>query len=121
METVKAFKYGWFGDGGLGERLIQLILDGRKTCSSCPAYDPVDSDLEAGDKLDLVDKHGKKRARLVVTLVEHRPLSSFDQALAEKQGTPLDELITALRFANGRELRPDEEMRVTHFVLVSRA
>lgn len=118
VETVKRFKFGWYGDGGLGERMIQAILEGRKTATCCPAYDPDDADLKAGDKLDLVDKHGRSRGLLVVTRVELRPLSTFDEAFAQKEGTTLDALRTGLAFANGRELRSDEEMRVTHFQLV---
>ena len=118
VETVKRFKFGWYGDGGLGEKLIQAILDGRKSATCCPAYDPDDADLRVGDKLDLTDKHGRSRGLLVVTKVEIRPFSSFDEAFAQKEGTTLEELRQSLSFANGRELRPDEEMRVTHFQLV---
>jgi uncharacterized protein YhfF len=118
VETAKRFKFGWFGDGGLGERLIQAILSGRKTATSCPAYDPEDAELLVGDKLDLVDKHGRSRGTLVVTRVELRPFGGFDEALAAAEGTTLHELLEATRFANGRQLRPDEEMRVIHFQLV---
>ena len=118
---VKRFRFGWYGDGGLGERLIQTILAGRKTATSCPAYDPEDSDLKAGDNLQLVDKHGAVRGLLVVTNVEIRPLGSFDDALAGEEGVTLSELREKLNFANGRQLRDDEEMRVVHFKLVPSA
>jgi len=118
VETKKPFKFGWFGDGGLGERLIQLILEGRKTATICPDYDPVDSDLKAGDALDLQDKHGKSRGSLVVLCVEKRRLDQVDDALAAAVGLPLVDLRESLRFANGRELRPDEELRVTFFRFV---
>lgn len=121
VETKKPFKFGWFGDGGLGERLIQLILDGRKTATICPDYDPVDSDLKAGDALDLQDKHGKSRGMLVVIAVEHRRLDQVDEMLATHVGMPLADLRESLRFANGRELRPDEMLRVTFFRLVGTA
>lgn len=115
---MKPFKFGWFGDGGLGERLISHILAGRKTATSCPAYDPEDADLKAGDALRLMDKHGKTRASLVVTGIELRPFGKFDEALAAREGTTLPELLESTKFANGRELRPDEEMRIVHFQLV---
>ena len=114
---MKRFRFGWYGDGGLGERMIQAILAGRKTATSCPAYDPEDADLQPGDDLQLVDKHGAERGRLVVTEVEVRPFSSFDEALAEREGVTLAELREKLGFANGRAIRPDEEMRVVHFRL----
>lgn len=117
VEAKKRFKFGWFGDGGLGEKLIQKIVSGQKTATSCPAYDPEDADLRAGDYLELTDKHGRARALLVVTQVELRTFGSFDEALAQAEGTALAELLEHTRFANGRELRPDEEMRVVYFQL----
>ncbi len=114
---MKKFKYGWFGDGGLGERMIQAILEGHKTATACPAYDPEDAGLEVGDALELVDKHGRARATLLVREIELRPYGSFDEALAAREGTGLEELRERLDFANGREIRPDEEMRVVYFEL----
>jgi uncharacterized protein YhfF len=115
---VKPFRFGWFGDGGLGERLILAILDGRKTATTCPAYDPEDAELKAGDVLQLTDKHGKARGTLVVTNIELRPFKSFDDRLALRVGCSLPELVDNAKFANGREMRPDEEMRVVHFEVV---
>jgi uncharacterized protein YhfF len=114
---VKLFRFGWYGDGGLGERMIQTILSGRKTATACPAYDPEDADLKADDELQLLDKHGSVRGLLVVTLVEVRPFGSFDEALAQKEGVSLPELKNKMNFANGRLIREDEEMRVVHFRL----
>lgn len=118
---MKRFRFGWYGDGGLGERMIQTILAGRKSATSCPAYDPEDADLKTGDELQLVDKHGTVRGQLLVTLVELRPFGSFDEALAAKEGVTLPELKEKMNFANGRQIREDEEMRVVHFQLVRAA
>ena len=118
---MKRFRFGWYGDGGLGEKMIQAILSGRKTATACPAYDPEDSELKAGDELQLLDKHGSQRARLVVTQVEIRAFASFDEALAEKEGVTLAELKEKMNFANGRQIRGDEEMRVVHFRLTQTA
>lgn len=117
-EQLKRFKFGWYGDNGLGERLIGEILAGRKTATCCPAYDPEDSDLKAGDKLELVDKHGKIRGQLVVTRIEFRNYGDFDEALASKEGATLEILKAGICNANGRQIRDDEEMRITHFALV---
>ncbi|MDX6768294.1 MAG: ASCH domain-containing protein [Elusimicrobiota bacterium] len=116
---MKRFRFGWYGDGGLGEKMIQAILSGRKTATACPAYDPEDADLKAGDELELVDKHGNVRGHLVVVAVELRPFSSFDDALAAREGVTLQELKDKLNFANGRQIRDSEEMRVVHFRTVS--
>lgn len=112
---MKRFRFGWYGDGGLGEEMIQAILSGRKSATSCPAYDPEDADIKAGDALSLVDKHGRERARLVVVVVELRPFGKFDDALARCEGVTLAELKDKLNFANGRKIRDDEEMRVVYF------
>jgi len=115
---VKRFRFGWYGDGGLGEKMISAIVSGRKTATACPAYDPEDSELKENDELQLVDKHGNERGRLVVTLVELRSFGTFDEALAKEEGVTLPELKEKMNFANGRSIRDDEEMRVVHFRVV---
>lgn len=115
---MKRFRFGWYGDGGLGEKMIQSILAGRKTATACPAYDPEDADLKVGDSLQLVDKHGNVRAQLVVTIVELRTFGSFDEDLAHREGVTLPELKEKMNFANGRQIREEEEMRVVHFRVV---
>lgn len=114
---MRIFKFGWFGDDNIGERLIQAILSGKKTATSCPAYDPEDADVQVGDALQLTDKYGKARGTLIVTGVEIRNFGDFDEALAAHEGTELKELQDSLHFANGREIRPDEEMRIVYFKL----
>lgn len=114
---MKRFRFGWYGDGGLGERMIQTILAGRKTATSCPDYDPENADLKADDELQLLDKHGTVRGQMIVTHVEVRTFGSFDEALAEKEGVSLPDLKEKLNFAHGRRIRDDEDMRVVHFRL----
>lgn len=116
---MRRFRFGWYGDGGLGEQMIEAILSGRKTATACPAYDPEDADLKAGDTLTLIDKHGRVRGQLVVVVVETRAFGRFDDALARCEGVTLAELKDKMNFANGRKIRDDEEMRVVHFRLVN--
>lgn len=115
LATAKRFKFGWFGDGGLGELLIERILDGRKTASSRPAYDHEDAELRVGDLLEAIDKRGDSRATMVITRIELRPFGTFDEALARAEGVTLPQLLEHTHFANARELRSDEEMRVIYF------
>ncbi len=113
------FKCGWFGDGGLGEKMIDAIVSGRKTATACPVYDPEDAEFREGDRLQLTDKHGRPRGLLRIVKIEVRPLSSFDEALAAREGSgTLSELKEKLDFANGRDLPPNEEMRVVHFEMI---
>ena len=55
-----------------------------------------------------------------MTAIELRAFSSFDEALAAREGTSLKELRESLQFANGRSIQEDEEMRVVYFELVTR-
>lgn len=116
---MRKYKFGWHGDNGLGEQLIQAILAGRKTACVCPAYDPADSDVREGEELALSDKHGSERGVIRVTAIEARTFSELDDVLAAQCGTTLEELISLLHYANSRKIRPDEEMRITRFELLS--
>lgn len=118
---MKVFRYGWYGDGGLGEMMIQTILAGRKTATVSPAYDSKSADRVAGDELPLVDKHGNTRGTVLVTLVETKPYGELDEELAIKAGLTLKDLKEKLDFANGRRLKDDEEMRIVHFRLIKTA
>ncbi|MBI4347082.1 MAG: hypothetical protein HY553_09525 [Elusimicrobia bacterium] len=115
---MRRFKFGWYGDNNLGEFLIGQILRGEKTASVCPAYDPQDADLVEGEKMLLTDKHNNPRGVLLVTRIENVALKDVDDALAGRIGTTLQELREALSFANGREMKLEEELRVTHFKLL---
>lgn len=118
---MKVFRYGWNGDGGLGEMMIQAILAGRKTATISPAYDSKASDRVVGDELPLVDKHGRTRGVVLVTAVELRAFGALDDALALQSGLSLSELKEKLDFANGRKIKDDEEMRVVRFRLLKAA
>jgi uncharacterized protein YhfF len=65
-KTGSTSQFGWEGDGGAGERLIQQILRGAKTATACPRvfYEPEDLDelyAGVGGLLTVVDKHGRAR------------------------------------------------------------
>lgn len=121
MANVRPFKLGWLGDGGIGERLIESIISGRKTATSCPAYDPEDADFQVGEQLQLLDKHSRPRGVLLVKSIELRRFAQFDDSVARAVGLPLHELKEATHFANGREISPDEEMRVVYFEVLKDA
>jgi len=114
---AKRFKFGWYGDGGHGEREIKKILAGTKTATICLAYEPEDADVKAGDTLELVDKAGKVYGIIVVNRIEKLLWGAVTEPLAQACGHTLKDLQEMSRFANARDLKPDEEMRVTHFEL----
>lgn len=113
------FKFGWHGDNGLGERMIRLILDGKKTASICPAYDTDDIEVQPGEELLLTDKFGRAHAILRVTGMESCLYSGLTEGVAAKDGLTLAELREKLRVANSREIGRDEELRITNFEVVS--
>lgn len=113
---LRPYRIGWYGDDGLGERLIQAVLTGRKTATAAPSYDPEEG--AEGELLALVDKSGKTRATMRITRVELRRFADFDEALAAKLGAPLADIKSMTSFANSRPIGPEEDMRVTYFELV---
>lgn len=116
---ARKMKFGWFGDGGHGERMIELIVSGKKTATASLAYEIEDSDLKAGDRLELVDKKGRVHGSVVIVDIQLRKVSTLDEMIAKHCGHEnLAAMLEAARFANARELRPDEDMRVTFFRFV---
>ena len=113
---LRPYRIGWFGDEGLGDRLIAAILAGRKTATASPSYDPEEG--KPGDLMSLVDKSGKRHGTLRVTHVELRRFGDFDEPLADKLGAALSDIRALTSFANSRPIGPEEEMRVTHFEVV---
>lgn len=116
-KNVRAYRFGWWGDGGLGEVLLKNILSGSKTATTCPAYDP--EETAVGEVLRLVDKTGKTRGSIRITRVELRRWNEFDEDLAAKIGSDLNEVRRMAAFANSRPIGQEEEMRVTHFELLA--
>src|SRR5262245_51378831 len=116
----KKIQLGWYGDDGLGERMIQLILDGRKTVTTCPAYDKGDVEAQVGDRITLTDKHGRARCVIEVLRIEIRPLGKFDEALASAAGMTLAQLNENVRLGNARQVKEDEDMRVVVFRVTER-
>ena len=70
MEIIgSTSQFGWEGDDGAGERLIQQILRGEKTATACPKifYEPKDRDAldtSVGRILTVVDKHDRPRCAI---------------------------------------------------------
>jgi uncharacterized protein YhfF len=121
VRTIKKFPIGWYGDQGLGEKIIAMILSGRKTAATRPAYDPWDPETRVGDVLVITDKRGQRRGEIEITRIELRSWGQFDDILAGLHGMTLEEMRATLRFANAHDIRPDEDLRVVYFRLVSRA
>ena len=103
----------------LGHHLIQEILSGRKSATACPSYE--EDDVSEGDTVRVVDKEGKLWGKIRITKIEVRRWDDFDDAVARRLGTTLEELQKMTAFANSRQIAPDEDMRITYFELVEKA
>jgi uncharacterized protein YhfF len=86
--------FGWPGDGGLGERLIEQIIRGTKTatCAFRAAYDTEDpSELAgtfsgAGELFAVEDASGRHRCTIRVTEVFECPFGHPDPRLVAGEG-----------------------------------
>ncbi|MFI5360823.1 MAG: ASCH domain-containing protein [Elusimicrobiota bacterium] len=82
METIgSTSQFGWEGDEGVGERLIQQILRGEKTATASPKalYNPQElAELRAsvGRLLTIIDKHDRPRCTI-------RQLAVFETTYGE--------------------------------------
>ncbi len=84
-------RFGGDGDGGLGERLIQQILDGTKTAtcdlkSLCSAQELADLGARPGWLETVVDGEGRPRCNVRVTAVYETPFGDPDPRLVRGEG-----------------------------------
>lgn len=83
--------YGWEGDDGLGEQLIQQILAGEKTATCAPkslySKDELSYVYQTADQLVTVyDKHDNPRCNIKVTDVFETTFGAPDMRLVKGEG-----------------------------------
>jgi signal transduction histidine kinase/uncharacterized protein YhfF len=73
-------EFGHGDDGGLGERLLQLVLDGRKTVSVALAreWDLEGGPPRPGQRIPVLDSSGARRATVEVVRVTVVPFADVD-------------------------------------------
>lgn len=72
--TDYRLEFGWPGDEGLGERLIQEVIDGKKTATCAPRVDYTEEDLaevvaSVGETVDVVDADGEVQCKVKMVAV----------------------------------------------------
>ena len=72
--TDYALEFGWQGDDGLGDRLIQEVMDGEKTATCCPRSDYTEEELaevtsSVGEVVDVLDADENVRCRVRMVAV----------------------------------------------------
>ncbi|MEI1420758.1 ASCH domain-containing protein [Bacillus cabrialesii] len=83
--------FGWEGDDGLGEQLIQQILAGEKTATCAPKSLYSKDELSyvyqtAGELVTVYDKHDNPRCNIIVTDVFETTFGAPDMRLVKGEG-----------------------------------
>jgi uncharacterized protein YhfF len=81
-------RFGYDGDGGLGDRLVDAVLRGEKTATSSLAVEYLTGDPlpRVGEQLALVDSHGVNRGVVETVRVTITPLHLVDDDVAHAEG-----------------------------------
>ncbi len=98
----RAMSFGYDGDGGLGDRLVEAVLSGAKTAPSSLAVEYLSGEPlpRAGERLPLVDSAGRRRGTVETTRVRTVALSDVGDDVAHDEGEG---------FADAREWREAHE------------
>lgn len=88
-------QFGWEGDGGLGERLIARILEGKKTASAGPKDLYSKKELSrlfasVGQPATIMDSQGRPRGSIVMRDVFETPFGAPHAALVAGEGFGTD-------------------------------
>ncbi|MEK4512251.1 ASCH domain-containing protein [Paenibacillus sp. FSL K6-2524] len=95
MSEVKESKnkmiFGWENDNGLGEMLIQQILNGEKTATCAPKEEYSEQELQetyepVGEILTIYDKEGKPRCNVRLIEVFETTFGNPDLRLVRGEG-----------------------------------
>ena len=76
----RSMRFGYDGDGGLGDRLLAAVLRGEKTATSSLAVEYLSGEPlpRVGEQLDLVDSAGRVHGQVQTTRVTIIPLHLVD-------------------------------------------
>ena len=85
---LRSLRFGYDGDGGLGDRLIEAVLRGEKTATSSLAVEYLSGEPlpKVGERLALVDSRNTVRGTVETTNVTITPLHLVDDAMAAAEG-----------------------------------
>ena len=91
----KTTQFGWTGDGGVGERLIQQIIDGTKTATctfaaACSAAEAEEIRSGRGELYTVTDAGARPRCIIRVTDVFDTTFGNPDARLVHGEGDGSD-------------------------------
>lgn len=83
--------FGWEGDNGLGEQLIQQIIRGEKTATCAPKESYSEEELQetyesVGYVVPVYDKHGNERCHIKMMDVFETTFGNPDLRLVQGEG-----------------------------------
>lgn len=84
-------EFGWEGDNGLGGRLIQQIIEGKKTATCAPLFSYTEEELAAvlkskGEILTVIDKEKRPWCNIRMLDVFQTPFGNPDLRLVRGEG-----------------------------------
>lgn len=87
-DALPTLTFGYPGDGGLGDRLIALVLAGTKTATSSLAVEFLSGEPlpRVGQRLRLTDHEGRAHGVVETTKVRIIPLDVVGPDVAEAEG-----------------------------------
>lgn len=91
MSQYSKIQFGWEGDNGLGERLIEQIITGKKTATCAPIFDYTAEELQGtfeniGKIIPVLDKDDRKRCTVEVIDVFKTTFGKPDPRLLSGEG-----------------------------------
>lgn len=99
---ARVMGFGYDGDGGFGDRLVEAVLSGAKTATASLAVEYLSGAPlpRVGEQLPLVDSAGRRRGTVETTRVTIIALSDVGDGIAHDEGEG---------FADAREWREAHE------------
>ena len=88
-------EFGWEGDNGLGTRLIQQIIDGKKTATCAPLFGYTEEELTTtyaskGQMVTVIDKEQRPWCNVRMIDVFQTPFGNPDPRLVRGEGNGED-------------------------------
>lgn len=87
----RQLEFGWEGDNGLGMRLIQQVIEGKKTATCAPLFGYTEEELVAifaskGQMVTVIDKEKKPWCNVRMVDVFQTPFGNPDPRLVRGEG-----------------------------------
>jgi uncharacterized protein YhfF len=91
----RKLEFGWEGDNGLGMRLIQQVIEGKKTATCAPLFGYTEEELAAiyaskGEMVTVIDKEKRPWCNVRMVDIFQTPFGNPDLRLVRGEGNGED-------------------------------